>query len=241
MQGGAGQDSSSDLQVKAMKLYADGALGSRGALLLSPYSDDPKNSGLPVRTREYLTRFAGLAVENGFQVCTHAIGDEGNRVILDVFEEVQKDKLSEDLRLRIEHAQVLAPSDIPRFAKLGVIASMQPTHATSDMDWAEERIGPERIKGAYAWRKLLNQDARIAFGSDFPVEGTNPLWGVYAAVTRQDHKGWPESGWHPEEKLSVEEALRCFTIEAAFAGCADVLRMTGKGASGPENWQTSPF
>ncbi|MCI0531377.1 MAG: amidohydrolase [candidate division Zixibacteria bacterium] len=221
LQGGAGQDSSSDLQVKAMKLYADGALGSRGALLLSPYSDDPKNSGLPVRTREYLARFAGLAVENGFQVCTHAIGDAGNRAILDIFEDVLKDKLSEDLRLRIEHAQVLAPSDIPRFAKLGVIASMQPTHATSDMYWAEERIGPERIKGAYAWRKLLNQDARIAFGSDFPVEGTDPLWGVYAAVTRQDHEGWPEGGWHPEEKLSVEEALGCFTIEAAYAGFAE--------------------
>ena len=125
---------------------------------------------------------------------------------------------TEDHRFRIEHAQIVALEDIPRFARLKVIPSMQPAHATSDMYWAEDRIGPERIKGAYAWRRFLKQDQHLPFGSDFPVEGANPLWGIYAAVTRMDQKGWPAGGWYPEEKCTIQEAVAGFTVEAAYAG-----------------------
>ena len=217
-------DADGRLVIAAVKLYADGALGSRGAALLAPYSDDPGNKGLMVNKPEYLHDMSRQAVAHGFQVCTHAIGDAGVRTMLDVYERVLREVSPPDPRLRIEHSQVIAQSDIPRFAQLGVIPSMQPTHATSDMRWAEDRLGPERIKGAYAWRKLLDQGCRIPFGSDFPVESANPLWGIYAAVTRQDHKGWPAGGWQPEERLSVAEALRGFTIDAAYAEFADWMR-----------------
>jgi predicted amidohydrolase YtcJ len=206
--------------VRAVKLYVDGALGSRGAALLAPYSDDPDNTGLLVKTAEELESLSRLAAKNGFQVCTHAIGDRGNRVILDVYERVLgSDGI--DQRFRVEHAQVVALEDIARFKELGVIPSMQPTHCTSDMYWAEDRVGPERIKGAYAWRRYLDEGNPLPLGSDAPVESVDPLWGIYAAVTRQDHDGWPERGWYPGERMTVLEALRGFTIEAAYAAFAE--------------------
>jgi predicted amidohydrolase YtcJ len=206
------------LDVRSLKLYADGALGSRGAALLEPYSDEPSSRGLVVTPRGELLEWTTAALQNGFQVCTHAIGDAGNRSILDVYEEALNRTGVSGARLRVEHAQVLDPQDIPRFARLGVIASVQPTHATSDMPWAEDRLGPKRIQGAYAWRKIINTGARIACGSDFPVESPNPLWGIYAAVTREDRTGSPDGGWYPGERMTVDEALRGFTVDAAYAG-----------------------
>lgn len=208
-------------QVRAVKLYADGALGSRGAALLAPYSDDPANSGLFVTSTETMSTLCSLAVARGFQVCTHAIGDAGVCRTLDIYESAFQDRPGLDHRFRIEHAQVIAPAEIPRFASLGVIPSMQPTHATSDMPWAEARLGPERIKGAYAWRQLLSAGCRIPFGSDFPVESVNPLWGIYAAVTRQDHDGHPTGGWRSEECMTMDEAVWGFTQHAAYASFMD--------------------
>jgi len=209
------------LRVRAIKLYADGALGSRGAALLAPYSDDSANSGLFVTAPESMSTLCSLAVAHGFQVCTHAIGDAGVRRTLDIYEFVLKGRPELDHRFRVEHAQVIAPADIPRFASLGVIPSMQPTHATSDMPWAEARLGPERVKGAYAWRQLLSAGCRIPLGSDFPVESVNPLWGIYAAVARQDHNGHPSGGWRAEECMTMQEAVRGFTQHAAYASFMD--------------------
>lgn len=205
------------LAVRSVKFYIDGALGSRGAALLEDYSDDEGNRGLLQQQPETFRQNVHDAMECGFQVNTHAIGDRGNRIVLDTYEEAMAATGRTIGRHRVEHAQILAPSDIPRFAELGVIASVQPTHATSDMYWAEERLGPERIEGAYPWRSLLDRGARIAFGSDFPVEQVDPLLGFYAAVTRQDAEGWPEGGWHPEERVTRKEALRGFTLDAAYA------------------------
>ena len=204
------------LDIAAVKLFADGALGSRGAALLEPYSDDPENRGLPYWTKAELTPMVARANRLGFQVAVHAIGDRANRMVLDVYDEIQQGVPS-PLRNRIEHAQVIALEDIPRFAELGVIASMQPTHATSDMNMAEDRIGPERIRGAYAWRRLLDAGAVIASGSDFPVESPNPFLGLYAAVTRQDREGRPAGGWYADQALSRAEALHSFTLAAAYA------------------------
>jgi len=195
----------------------DGALGSRGAALLADYSDDPGNVGLLRESPETFTPKVVRAFQCGFQVNTHAIGDRGNRVVLDAYEHALRTLGRTVGRHRIEHAQIVALEDIPRFAELGVIASMQPTHATSDMYWAEDRVGPERIRGGYAWRSFLESGARLAFGSDFPVEQVDPLLGFYAAVTRQDAEGWPEGGWYPEQRLTREEALRAFTLDAAYA------------------------
>ncbi|MGH8441680.1 MAG: amidohydrolase [Nevskiaceae bacterium] len=206
-------DGSGFLSVRSVKLYADGALGSRGAALLEPYSDDPGNKGLLFQPDKDLAAQIDKAVARGFQVCVHAIGDAGNRQVLDAFARVKR-----DLRHRIEHAQVVSLKDIPRFKQLGVIAAMQPTHATSDMNMAETRVGPERIKGAYAWRRFLKQGVRIAAGSDFPVESANPFWGLHAAVTRQDHENLPPGGWYPDQAMTVTEALRAFTLDAAWAG-----------------------
>jgi predicted amidohydrolase YtcJ len=206
------------LWVRAIKLYADGALGSRGAALLAPYSDDPTNSGLLVSKPEHIRAWADWALRNGFQVNVHAIGDRGNRIVLDAFEAALVAAPKADHRFRIEHAQVLSPQDIPRFAKLGVIPSMQATHQTSDMRWAEARLGPERIRGAYAWRSLLNTGVVIPNGTDFPVEEVNPLLTFHAAVTRQDPTGWPAGGWHPDQKMTREEALQSMTIWPAYAG-----------------------
>lgn len=201
--------------VVGVKLYADGALGSRGAALLAPYADEPSQSGLVVTPPETLTAVAKAALAGGWQVATHAIGDRGNRITLDAYEAAGV--TGKDARFRLEHAQVLALDDLPRLGKLGVIASMQPTHATSDMGWAEARVGPERIKGAYAWRSLLNAGAHLAFGSDFPVEEVSPLYGLWSATSRQDLDGKPEGGWRPEEKLTLEEAVAAFTSGAAYA------------------------
>jgi hypothetical protein len=204
------------LDIAAVKLYADGALGSRGAALLQPYSDDAENRGLPFYTLDELIGFTQKANDMGFQVGIHAIGDLGNRLALDAFDAVQGGAVSR-LRNRVEHAQIIALEDIPRFAELGVIASMQPTHATSDMNMAEDRIGPERIKGGYAWRRLLDSGAVLASGSDFPVELANPWHGLYAAVTRQSRTGEPDGGWYSDQALSRAEALHSFTLAAAYA------------------------
>jgi predicted amidohydrolase YtcJ len=206
------------LWIRAIKLYADGALGSRGAALLAPYADEPANSGLLRSRPEYIRTWAEAGLRRGFQVNVHAIGDRGNRIVLDGFESALRTAPTANHRFRIEHAQVLSPEDIPRFAKLGVIPSMQPTHQTSDMRWAETRVGPQRIRGAYAWRSLLNTGVVIPSGTDFPVEEVNPLLTFHAAVTRQDPTNWPEGGWHPEQKMTREEALQSMTIWPAYAG-----------------------
>lgn len=203
--------------VRAIKDYADGALGSRGAALLAAYSDDPGNTGLLVSTPDHLEKIAEIGLRSGFQVNTHAIGDRGNRVALDAFEAALKAVPTADHRFRIEHAQLVSPADIPRFQKLGVIPSMQASHQTSDMRWAETRVGPERIRGAYAWRSLLNTGVVIPNGSDFPVEEVNPLISFHSAVTRQDASNWPAGGWYPDQVMTREEALRSMTIWPAYA------------------------
>lgn len=204
------------LEIAAVKLYADGALGSRGAAMIEPYSDDAENRGLAFWTQDELDRMVAKANDMGFQVGVHAIGDLGNRMVLDAFDTVQQGKPS-PLRNRVEHAQIIALEDIPRFAELGVIASMQPTHATSDMNMAEDRVGPDRILGGYAWRRLLDSGAVIASGSDFPVELSNPFHGLYAAVTRQGRDGEPEDGWFADQVLTRGEALHSFTLAAAYS------------------------
>jgi predicted amidohydrolase YtcJ len=205
------------LDVRSVKLYADGALGSRGAAMLAPYSDDPKNSGLLFHSPDEMTAMMGKALTRGYQVCVHAIGDRANREVLDSFEAAFKAHGGQELRNRIEHAQVVALDDIPRFASLEIIASMQPTHATSDMNMAEDRIGRARLEGAYAWRRFLQQGTPIAGGSDFPVESANPFFGLHAAVTRQDHANQPRGGWRADQKMTLVEALRAFTLDAAYA------------------------
>jgi predicted amidohydrolase YtcJ len=207
------------LTVRAIKVVADGALGSRGALLLAPYADEPATKGLltvdAARFRELLKQ----ALARGFQVNTHAIGDGANRFVLDEYERAFSNFPAGGAarRFRIEHAQVIAPEDVPRFKSLGVIPSVQPTHCTSDMYWAGDRLGPERVKGAYLWKTFLKQGVVLAGGSDAPVESIAVLPGLHAAVTRQDAKGWPEGGWRPEERVTVEEALAMFGEGAAFA------------------------
>ena len=202
---------------RSVKIVSDGALGSRGAALLAPYSDAPYESGFMLLSRDDFDATVGRALASGFQVNTHAIGDMANRVSLDVVEAALRKHGVSDHRSRIEHAQHLHMDDIPRFAKLGVIASIQPTHCTSDMFMADSRLGPQRAPGAYPWRKFLDSGARIVSGSDFPVESNNPLWGLYSALTRQNHDGQPSDGWRPEERLTLYEALRSFTRDAAYA------------------------
>jgi predicted amidohydrolase YtcJ len=206
------------LTIRSFKLFADGALGSRGALLLEPYSDAPQNKGTATTPESAIYDLTRRSLKNGFQVCTHAIGDAANRMTLNAYgRALQETPSARDARLRVEHAQVLAPEEIPRFAQLGVIPSMQPTHATSDMAWAEKRVGPVRIKGAYAWRSVLKTGVHLPLSSDFPGETLNPFYGIYAAITRQDPTGNPAGGWLPEQRLSLEEALRGYTREAAYA------------------------
>ena len=229
------------LWVRAIKLYVDGALGSRGAALLEPYSDDPGNRGLTVTDEKSLKQAVDEALANGFQVCTHAIGDRANNIILNVYQAALKEHPAVDHRLRVEHAQVLTADDIPRFKQLGVIPSMQATHCTSDMYWAEARLGSSRVLGAYAWRSLLETGVILPGGSDFPVESPNPILGIYAAVTRQDLQGRPRNaqevrqyfqlsaggvrdsssfvnGWYASQKMTREEAVRSYTTWAASAG-----------------------
>ena len=204
--------------VRSIKLMADGALGSRGAALIRPYSDRPKETGLLITPGPEVAAMTARALRAGFQVGCHAIGDRANRDVLDAYGQALKEVApTTPPRLRLEHAQILALEDLPRLAALGVVASMQPTHATSDMPWAALRVGPGRIEGGYAWRSLLQHGTVLAFGSDFPVEKASPLLGLHAAMTRQNLSGEPSGGWHPEERLSADQALAGFTRGAAWA------------------------
>lgn len=203
------------VHVRGVKFYADGALGSRGAYLYEPYHDHPEHNGLLVTPLDTLARLAATIHKAGFQVNTHCIGDAANSMVLGVYQETFGKK--RDHRWRIEHAQVVQPADQYKFAALSVIPSVQPTHATSDMYWAEERLGPDRVKFAYPYQDLLTKTRRLAFGTDFPVEGINPIRTFYAAVFRQDAKGWPEGGFMPEQRVSRADALRAMTIWAAYA------------------------
>jgi len=208
------------LRTGALKAYADGSVGSRTATMLEPYSDDPTNYGIEVTPADVLRRLVLSADSAGIQLFVHAIGDSANRVALDIFEEAARTGDDHPRRHRIEHAQILNERDIPRFAELGVIASMQPTHATTDMRWAESRLGHERVAaGGYAWRSLLDLGAAVAFGTDWAVEPLAPVEGLYSAVTRQsrDEPGVPDGGWLPGQRLTIEEAIRLYTVGSAFA------------------------
>lgn len=210
------------LTVRSIKLVADGAMGSRGAAFWQPYSDDPRNTGLLILKPAEIEKVAREAMAEGFQVNTHAIGDRANRTVLDAYGAVLGRK--NNRRFRIEHAQVVSLPDFALFAKFDVIASIQSTHATSDMRWAEARLGPDRMLGAWAPKRFLRSGVRIANGSDTPVENLNPLWGFYAAVTRQDHQGNPPGGFLPNEKLSREEALQSWTFDGAYAAFEEKLK-----------------
>jgi len=212
------------LTVRAIKLYADGALGSRGAAMWQPYSDDKGNTGLLITPREEIERIARQAAARGFQVCTHAIGDRANRVVLDAYAAVLGGP--NDKRFRIEHAQVVSLPDFRLFKEFSVIPAIQATHATSDMRWAEARLGPDRVAGAYAWKRFLQLGIPVANGSDFPVEEPDPLPGFYASVTRQDREGRPPGGWMPDQKMTREEALESWTISAAYAAFEEKVRGT---------------
>jgi predicted amidohydrolase YtcJ len=205
------------LKTGALKAFTDGALGSRTAALLEPYSDDPSTSGILTNDPEKLRKMAIERDKAGFQLAFHAIGDRANRIALDVFEAVAKANKPRDRRDRIEHAQVVAPEDFARFAKLNVIASMQPSHQTTDMRWAEERLGRDRLKGAYAWATMIKNGIPLAFGTDYPVEPVSPFRGLYACVTRERPEGGPRNGWEPQEKISLEDCIRAYTSGSAYA------------------------
>ncbi len=227
------QDAAGLLTIRAVKMYADGALGSRGAWLLTPYTDRPDTCGLPVNPPETLERIARLCARYGFQACTHAIGDRANRTVLDAYQRALAGVPDgRERRFRVEHAQVLAMADIPRFHALGVIPSMQPTHCTSDMPWAAHRLGPERARYAYAWQTLIRTGVVIPTGSDFPVEAPDPLLGFYAAVTRADKAGHPPGGWTSMERMTREQALRGMTEWSAYAA----FQEKDKGVLAPGKW-----
>jgi hypothetical protein len=208
------------LRMGGVKFYADGALGSRGAWLKQPYSDRPDTRGLQFHSDAELTSLTNQAAAAGFQIATHAIGDAANAQIISIYEQLSR-KYGKDRRWRIEHFQIVDPADIPRIAPAGIIASMQPTHQTSDRLMAEKRLGPNRLTGAYAWQTVLKDGAKLAFGSDFPVESPNPFPGLSSAISRQDMNGQPPGGWIPSERLTLGEALRAFTRGAAYAGFAE--------------------
>ncbi|MDZ7870598.1 MAG: amidohydrolase [Rheinheimera sp.] len=220
------------LDVRSVKIYGDGALGSRGAALLAPYSDKPKETGLLVTQPDKLTAVMKLTIDAGFQANVHAIGDYANQLALDRFESLQTEAQRKAGRHRIEHAQIVAPKDLPRFAALHVLPSMQPTHATSDKNMAGDRLGVARLRGAYAWRSLVDDGNRIVGGSDYPVELANPFFGIHAAVTRQDQQNQPAGGWLPEQKLTLVEALRSFTVDAAYGAFQD----QAMGSLAPGMW-----
>jgi predicted amidohydrolase YtcJ len=216
------------LRLTALKGYVDGTLGSRTAAMLAPFADDPANSGIPRRPPEELTKMVVERADAGFQIALHAIGDRANRMTLDAFEAADKRRLlgamverrprdTQWMRHRIEHSQVIAPSDFIRFGKMGVIASMQPSHAISDKRWAQARLGEYRVLGAYSWHMMLAHGVRVAFGTDWPVEPINPYLGLYAAVTRQSTEGDPPGGWWPQERVSMADAIRAYTAEGAYA------------------------
>ena len=214
------------LTVRAIKLFSDGALGSRGAALIEPYSDDPENDGLLLMSEDDIFNVTVQALENGFQVCTHAIGDRGNRVVLNAYERALRRIPVHDHRLRIEHAQVVHPDDFMRFSEYGILPGMQPIHCTSDMFWAVDRLGSDRVQGAYAWRTFIEQGSIIAGGSDFPIEPVNPMLGIAAAETRQNENMEPGGGWYPGQRLSREEAFRLFTTWAAFSAFEEDIKGT---------------
>jgi predicted amidohydrolase YtcJ len=220
------------LSIRSVKAYGDGALGSRGAAMLKPYADDPENSGLLLTRESDIQPLFDLVLSKGFQLNFHAIGDKANHLALNQYEDSFKRVGGQSLRNRIEHAQVIDVDDIPRFLALDIIPSMQPTHATSDMNMVEERIGAERLKGAYAWQTFLKQGSPLAFGSDFPVELANPFFGLHAAVTRQNRQNQPQEGWVKEQTLNIKQAFRAFTLDGAYAAHQqDVL-----GSLTPGKW-----
>ncbi len=204
--------------IRAIKIVSDGALGSRGAALLEPYSDEADQRGLVTTPEEKIREIAERALRSGFQVNTHAIGDRANRTVLDAYEAALREVPTADHRFRVEHAQILHPDEIPRFAELDVIPSMQASHQTSDMYWAERRLGETRLLGAYAWRSLLDQGVIIPNGSDFPVEAVNPLISFHASVSRQDAENYPAGGWYPAQRMTRDEALKSMTLWPAVAG-----------------------
>lgn len=205
------------LVIRSVKAYGDGALGSRGAALIEPYSDAPHQHGLLLTAQKDMPELFSKVIGAGFQLNYHAIGDKANRLALDEFERTFKNMGGQNLRNRIEHAQVIDTEDLSRFAKLKILPSMQPTHATSDKNMAEDRVGRDRMEGAYAWQTLLKSGVRVPLGSDFPVELANPFYGIHAAVTRQDRDNQPVEGWYPEEALTVQQAFKGFTLDAAYA------------------------
>jgi predicted amidohydrolase YtcJ len=205
------------LTIAAIKKTIDGALGSRGAWLLEPYADLPGHTGLNTLPVAEVEEAARIALDTGVQLNVHAIGDRANREVLDSYEAALRAVPKADHRFRIEHAQILHRQDIPRFAQLGVIPSMQASHQTSDAPMAMNRLGWTRVQGGYAWRSLLNTGVIIPNGTDFPVEPVNPLIGFHSAVSRQDANGWPAGGWFPEERMTREEALQSMTIWPAYA------------------------
>jgi len=225
LQNGPEIDPDNWLNIRCIKIFQDGSLGTRSALMLEPYSDAPDVLGVTTTSQEEIERLTIRALQAGMQVATHAIGDRSNRITLDAYEAaIRAVPGAKDHRLRIEHAQVVALEDIPRFKELGIVTSMQPPHATSDMPWAEDRVGPERIKGAYAWRSFLDAGVRVPLNSDFPGETLNPFSGMYAAETRQTPEGKPEGGWYPEQCLTREEVLYAYTAESAYSGFEEHLK-----------------
>jgi predicted amidohydrolase YtcJ len=214
------------LTVRAIKLFSDGALGSRGAALIEPYSDDSGNDGLILKTEDEIYDITVQALENGFQVCTHAIGDRGNRIVLNAYERALRHVPVSDHRLRVEHAQVVHENDFKRFYKYRIIPSMQPIHCTSDMYWAVDRLGTDRARGAYAWKTFIAQGSLVAGGSDFPIEPVNPLLGIFSSVTRQNKYLQPDGGWYPDQRIHREEAVKMFTLWAAYAAFEEDIKGT---------------
>lgn len=210
-----GKSKTDRLNVSSFKIYADGALGSRGACLMEPYSDKPKHYGMLLQDIDYLKKAAQEVYNHGFQLCIHAIGDSANRMILKIYGDVLKEK--NDRRWRIEHCQVVDTNDLAMFSNYSIIPSVQPTHATSDMYWAEDRLGNRRINNAYSYKQLMLQNNMLAYGTDFPVEAINPMFGFYAFVVRKDQKGFPENGFQTSNILTREEALKAMTIWAAYS------------------------
>ncbi|MDC9502484.1 MULTISPECIES: amidohydrolase [unclassified Pseudoalteromonas] len=217
LKAGRYQDAASFMSIRSVKVYADGALGSRGAALIDDYADRKNHHGLMLETQAKLEELFTLSFKNGFSANTHAIGDKANKVVLDAYQNVFKQTGGMLLRNRIEHAQIVTPDDIPRFKALKIIPSMQPVHATSDMHMAQQRLTDNQLQGAYAWQTFLKQGSVIAAGSDYPVELANPFDGLYSAITRMDHNMLPENGWRASEVLSREQALRAFTLGGAYA------------------------
>lgn len=225
-------DASDWLDIRSVKIYGDGALGSRGAALLADYSDQPGQQGLLVTEPDALTEIMRLTINAGFQANVHAIGDRANRLVLDRFAQLSTNEALQQSRHRIEHAQIVSPQDIPRFNALHILPAMQAVHATSDMNMAGDRLGVARLRGAYAWRTFIDQGSVIVGGSDFPVELANPFHGLHASVTRQDQQNQPVGGWLPEQRLTLVEALRSFTVDAAYGA----FQEDKMGTLAPGSW-----